>query len=173
MSPVEVAKVLAVIAAAYPGFEVDEIRHKTWVRMLGDLEYAVADIAVERHCKLSRFAPSIADIREQAVAALHPDRITGAESWGEFIAGIRRYGYNRQGEAFASFHPETRQVAGLIGWYDSCMAEELGVLRGQFLRMFDQLKERNNREAILTSDPRGEITDGRVLQLAASIGRQI
>lgn len=166
----EVAKLLAVVAAAYPGFEVDEIRHNVWSEGLSDLDYQLANLAVRRYIALERFAPTIADIRKQAVWIKGGDAFTGAEAWGEFIAGIRRFGWNRENEAIESFHPRTRRVARLIGWYDACMSENVDVLRGQFLRMYEQLEDRDIREEAASGLM---LPRGRVAELAAGIGRAL
>ena len=173
MSPAEVARILAVVAAAYPGFEVDDIKHSVWLGFLGDLDYQVVNEAVKRHVCTSRFPPSIAEIREHAAAVMNPEAITGAEAWGEFIAAIKRYGCNHEREALESLHPDTARVARLMGWYDSCMSENVDVLRGQFLRMFEQLRKRDEYVALLPRRQQGRLQDARVLELAASMGEVI
>lgn len=148
MKASETAKLLAVISAAYPNFQADESRAKVWAQMLADVDYRVADIAVWRHIATSKFPPSIAEIREQARIALQGPEYTATESWEEFIQGIRRFGQYREQEALDSFHPLTRRMAEAIGWWDACMSENVDVLRGQYLRMFEQLRQRDNLETV-------------------------
>jgi hypothetical protein len=149
MSPSETAKLLAVIAAAYPTFDVDELKVQVWADMIGDLDYRLANVALRRHIALSRFAPSIAEIREQAAAVAEPEGITGAEAWGELMEAIHRHGYYHEAEALASMSPETAQVATLIGWREINSTTEIDVLRGQFLRMYGQVRDRAKRDALL------------------------
>jgi len=148
MQASEVAKLVSVIAAAYPSFEVDKARVAVWVQMIGDLDYELAETAVRRHIALTKFPPTIAEIREQALEAARGPEPTGAESWMEFIHGIRRYSLYSELEAMESFCPTTRRVAQAIGWRDAYMSDNVDVLRGQYLRMFDQLRQRDNLEAI-------------------------
>lgn len=149
MAPSEVAKLLAVIAAAYPGFEVDDIRLRVWTQMLSDLDYSVANIAVNRHIATSRFAPTIAEIREQAVIASGLEELTAAEAWGELMHAVRLYGYYHELEGMASLSLETRRVVAQITWREINMCENLDVLRGQFLRMYQAVHDRVKRETQL------------------------
>lgn len=165
MQASEVAQLVAVIAAAYPSFEVDKARIAVWVQMIGDLDYELAETAVRRHIALSRFPPTIAEIREQALVASRGPEPSGAESWMEFINGIRKYSLYSGKEALESFCPTTRRVAEAIGWRDAYMSENVDVLRGQYLRMFEQLRQRDNLEAIagglrLPSASRSALTTG-------------
>jgi len=145
----EVAKLLAVIVAAYPSFDVDDARDRIWFEMLGDLDYQLACAAVRRHLAISRFAPTIAEIREQVAAIANPDRLTAAEAWGELMQAVRRHGYYRPAEGMASLSEATRRVAEMIGWREINMCEQVDVLRGQFLRMYEQVQGRMEREAVL------------------------
>ncbi len=81
----EAARLLTVIAAAYPNFEPDDDKVRIWAEMMADLEYETAATALQRHIATSRFAPTIAEIREQAVAAVTSSEITSAEAWGELM----------------------------------------------------------------------------------------
>src|SRR5690606_1695239 len=103
-----------------------------------------------RHIATSRFAPSIAEIREHAAAVANPGQLTGAEAWGELQQAVRRGYLHRPEEALESLSPATRRVAEMIGWRQIYMADATdGVMRGQFLRMFEQVQGRIAREAVL------------------------
>jgi hypothetical protein len=181
VSPAETARLLAVVAAAYPSFEVDEIRHRVWTETLGDLDYELASLAVRRHIASSKWPPAVAEIREHAFALSSPDHLSGAEAWGELMGAVRRFGYYAEVEGLASLSPETRQVAELIGWRDINLCEEVDVLRGQFLRMYQQVEQRAQREAFLPAGLRsGALESGEshevghlaaVRQLASGIGK--
>lgn len=156
MQPAEIAKLLTVIAANYPGFAVDEIKHGLWSDMLADIDYPTANMAVKRHIATSRFAPTIADIREQAMIASGQEEITAAEAWGELMQAVRLHGYYHERDGLASLSPETRRVAEQITWREINLSENLDVLRGQFLRMYQAVHERARREAQLPEPWRTE-----------------
>jgi hypothetical protein len=44
-----------------------------------------------------------------------------------------------------------------IGWREICLSEEPGVVRGQFLKMYEQLQERERKEALLPESLKNEI----------------
>jgi hypothetical protein len=145
----EIAKILTTIAVVFPGFEPTEARVQVYHRLLGDLEYGVVDRAVGRILSLSRFAPSIAEIREQALAVEQPDASTAAEAWGRAWDAVRRYGNYHQVEAYMAMGIDAAYIVRLIGWEAFCMETEFGVLRGQFMNMYGQVAKREAREALL------------------------
>lgn len=161
MSPTETAKILAVLAAAYPRFEVNQTTHAVWSDMLGDLAYADVNLAVRRHVSTSTWPPSIAEIRKATV----PEGLSAAEAWGLLIGAIRRYGYYREDEAMDVLPAEVAHVARLVGWRDLNMSTEPDVIRGQFLRMFGQVSERERREALLPAQLRQGLERGGGLRL--------
>ena len=154
MTKAEIAKILAVLAASYPKFEVDDLKVQVWHEMLGDLDYATANMAVKKLILESTFAPAIAEVRKAAKEILNPDGMTAAEGWGEVERAIRLYGYYRETEALESMSPSVAKVVKYIGWQNICLNEEPGVVRGQFLKMYAQVAEREQKELLLPADLR-------------------
>ena len=154
MTKAEVAKILTVLAAAYPKFEVDDLKVRVWHEMLGDLDYATANMAVKKLILENTFPPSIAEVRKAAMEILNPEVMTAAEAWGEVERAIRIYGYYRETEALESMSPSVAKVVEYIGWQNICLNEEPGVIRGQFLKMYQQVRERDRREMLLPADLR-------------------
>jgi len=157
MTKGEVAKLLAVLAASYPKFEVDDLKVQVWHEMLGDLDYATANMAVKKLILENTFPPSIAEVRIAAAEIMNPDVMTAAEAWGEVERAVRTYGSYQETEALASLPPRVAKVVRLIGWREICLNEEPGVVRGQFLKMYQQVQERDRREMLLPADLRQEI----------------
>ena len=149
MTKGEVAKLLAVLAASYPRFEVDDLKVQVWHEMLGDLDYSLASLAIKRLILESTFPPSIAEVRKAAVEIQTPEQTTGAQAWGEVIRAIRNYGVYREEEALASMSPRTAYVVKCMGWREICMGEESGVIRGQFLKMYQQVAGRTKKQLYL------------------------
>lgn len=169
MSPAEVAKLLAVLAVAYPGFEVDEAKHRLWCEMLADLDYELASEAVRRHIAASRWAPTIAEIREEASRVACPDALTAGEAWGRLMEAVREYGYYREREAMLSLPVPVRYVAQQIGWRHINLSTETDTLRAHFMRMFEQVQARERREALLPPALRTEaLAEERRTQLEAA-----
>jgi hypothetical protein len=147
----EVAKLLAVLAAAYPRFEVNELTERIWFEMLQDIPYQVAQVAIKKLILESPYPPAIADVRKQAMEIITPpeEKLDAAQAWGEVERAIRFYGYYREAEALASMSPRTAKVTKWMGWQEICMSEEPSVIRGQFLKMYQQIQTRDKEETLL------------------------
>ena len=157
MTKIETAKLLAVLAAAFPRFEVDDLKVQVWHEMLGDLDYSLASLAIKKLILENTFAPAIAEVRKAVMEILNPDGMTAAEGWGEVERAIRLYGYCRETEALESMSPRVAKVVKYIGWQNICLNEEPGVVRGQFLKMYAQVAEREQKELLLPAGLRNEI----------------
>lgn len=157
MTKGEIAKLLAVLAAAYPKFEVDDVKVQVWYEMLGDLDYDVANIAIKKIIMLNTFPPAIAEVRRATAELMNPDRVTKPEAWGEVIRAVKKYGHYRAKEAIASMSPATAQVVRCIGWSEICLTEEPGVIRAHFLKMYDQIAAREQEKQLLSPTMQTEI----------------
>jgi hypothetical protein len=157
MTKGEVAKLLVVLAASYPKFEVDDLKVQVWHEMLGDLSYDVANIAIKKIIMLNTFPPAIAEVRKAAIEISSPMGLTAAEAWGEVIRAIRDYGYYREKEAMASMSPITAQVVRYLGWREICLSEEPEILRAHFLKMYDQVAAREQEKQLLSPTMQTEI----------------
>lgn len=161
MTQNETARILAVIAAANPRFQVDEkgMTLKVWHELLGDLDYNIVQLAVKKLILEMPYPPAIADVRKRAVEVMTPpeDRIDASEAWGEVMQAIRLYGYYREAEALKSMSPKAAKVVRWMGWREICLSEEPGVVRGQFLKMYQQVAEREQKERLLPYEIRDDI----------------
>lgn len=157
MTKGEVAKLLVVLAASYPRFEVDDVKVQVWYEMLGDLDYAVASMVVKKIIMQNTFPPAIAEVRKAVTELMNPEQVTSSEAWGEVTRAIRNYGYYREEEALASMSPITAQLVRYMGWREICMSEDIGVIRGQFLRMYEQIATREQEKHLLPSEMQVEI----------------
>ena len=157
MTKGEVAKLLVVLAASYPKFEVDDLKVQVWYEMLGDLDYDVANIAIKKIIMLNTFPPAIAEVRKAAIEISSPRGLTAAEAWGEVVKAVRNYGYYREKEAMASMSPITAQVVRYLGWREICLSEEPEILRAHFLKMYDQVAAREQKKQLLSPTMQTEI----------------
>jgi len=157
----ETSRILSIIAAAYPRFQVDKagLTLQVWHEMLGDLDYRIVQMAVQKLILENPFPPAIADVRKQAAEITTPkgEQLDPAEAWGEVEKAIRHYGSYREEEALASMSPAVAKVAKYMGWREICLSEEPGVVRGQFLKMFSQVQEREKKEALLPEKLKNDI----------------
>jgi hypothetical protein len=161
MKPSETARILAVISTAYPEkFKVDDLKVQLWHNLLKDIPYEVANIAIQKHILESPFVPTIADIRKAATDIVTPEeqKIDAATAWGEVTKAISSYGIYRPDEAMASMSPATAKVVKFISWQEICLSENQGVVRGQFMKMFDSVTQRESKDKLLPSAMKNQIT---------------
>ena len=157
MTRTETIKLFTVFTAAYPRFDTfrnaDALKPviELWTEMLTDVPYPVVEAAAKKLILESPYPPTISDVRKQVVdITTEPtDRIDGATAWGEVSKAIREYGWYNPDEAMQSMSPRAARVARMIGWKEICTCEQPGVIRGQFIKMFDAYSGREKQDALL------------------------
>lgn len=157
MVKAELCKILAIIAACFNNFTVDDIKENVWMEMFGDVPYQIAQTAVKKYILTGVYPPTVADIRKIISELTNPDIKDGAEAWGEVIKAIRGYGYYREEEAMESMSPLTAKVVKYMGFREVCMCEEVGVVRGQFLKMYEQVSKREKENNMLPESLQNQI----------------
>lgn len=153
----ETKKLFAILMVSYPKFYPAEEKEKLrmtielWAEMLGDVSFEIVQIAVKKLILESPYPPAISDVRKQiADITSNPDsKIDPSTAWGEVTKAIRIYGYPRPQEALESMSPITRKVVESMGWQEICQAEQAGVVRGQFLKMYEAYSAREKQDALL------------------------
>ena len=148
MTKKEMAVILKILTDTFKDFEANDSKFAIWYELLGDLDFKIVKIAVEKLIIQSPYVPAISDIRKAVVEIMHPS-IDATEAYGEVRRAIKEYGYDYAPEAFGSMSPLTRKVCEYIGWQNICLSEEPSVIRGQFLKMYEQLREREQKEMLL------------------------
>lgn len=163
MTPVETAKVLTALHAAFPRqlpatAEMTEATIKIWHDMAGHLAYDVAAAAARRTIATVKFMPSIAEFLEAAAAIQFPARLTAAEAWELVVRALRDWRPLPRAtwvgdelvlqDCSNPTVPPTvaRTVQAMGGWRALSAGDEPGVDRAQFLRLYDGLAERERIE---------------------------
>lgn len=82
-----------------------------WYDMLKDMDYQSAYIGLKNHVATSKFAPTIADIRNGAVIS-QPQELNEMEAWSLVSKAIRNSGYNSV-EEFTKLPPLIQKAVGL------------------------------------------------------------
>lgn len=162
MKKTDVIKILTMLSSAYPNMkEITEITVDIWYDCLKDIDVKVAIPAIKKHILESPFSPSVADVRKQIAEVTTPeeDRIDGSKAWGEVISAIRGYGYYRKEEALENMSPTTAKVVKYMGWQEICHSEKPDVVRGQFLKMYNTVAEREKQDRLLPGDFKKEINE--------------
>lgn len=164
MTKEEVVKLFVAISAMFPRDEkfakADQMMVDMWQKMLADIKYEHAQMAVEAAVATSPFPPSIAEIRDYATRITAPKRLSADEAWGIASECIRKYGLqtrriapetevvtvvrfgdpvsiNPSGREYeAKFHcpPEVWKMLKHMGYADIVKSDNPDVVRGQFLK---------------------------------------
>lgn len=82
-----------------------------WYDMLKDMDYQLAYIGLRNHVATSKFAPTIADIRNGTVIS-QPQELNEMEAWSLVSKAIRDSGYNST-EEFAKLPSLVQKAVGL------------------------------------------------------------
>src|SRR5690554_307656 len=117
MEKSEVVLIHTALSIAYPKLaEPDEATVDMWHKALADVDYKVAEVAVQKLILENVFPPSIAEVRAAIVEIMSPAIPTPAEAWGEVEKAMRLYGYYRAKEALDSMSNITKQTVKCMGW---------------------------------------------------------
>lgn len=135
-------EVLAILGAAYPGFELTEFTVGVYIRTLEDLSQEELTQAAYYHIMNNKWFPTIAEIRQAVIEIrrLSGDFVTAVEAWGKVQEEIQR--------VHASGTPEldavTTRVVNGLGWRNMCMSnEDDSILRAHFIKAYDQIMDRH------------------------------
>ena len=112
----------------------------TYRRMLSDLDYAVANAAVERLMATCKFMPSVAEIRDTALSLATGEQVAGGEAWGALLKAISEQGaYRVPGTDFVFRDPVTAKAVSCLGWQNLCLSDCQPAERARFIELYDKL----------------------------------
>jgi hypothetical protein len=154
MTQAESAKLVAVLMAAFPSNRATSATSQIYERMLADLDYPEANAAVERLLATSRFMPTVAEIRETALAITVGEQKPGGEAWGSVLKAISEQGYMRTpGVDFHFTDPTTARCVAIMRWDKLCSSESEVADRARFTEMYDKLAVQDRRRQLSESLP--------------------
>ena len=134
---------LALFARAFPAKEIDI--ELCWI-MLKDIPDEAFLRSVKRimasHEEIYQSTNLVALIRKNAKEDTIP--MVG-DAWAEVLREIGRTG-SRGTPEFS--HPAIARAVAGVGWRNLCLSELISVERAHFYRIYDQVKERTEREEI-------------------------
>lgn len=150
--------IVAALKSNYRTFGIEnKAQFDFWYEMLKDLDYQLLQTAVKKLVSESSYPPTIADIRKAASNVEAPEVMDAATAWGEVMNAIRNYGVYRPEEAVESMAPLTRKVVQAMNYQEICMSKKLGVDRGQFIRLYNQICERERTDRVLSLELKNNI----------------
>lgn len=160
MTNKEISKLMALATANFPNMQEKDMGPTLvlWREMLADMPYEVAEAALLKVLATTKFWPTMAEIREAALTITGQQGLTPAEAWALVEQANERYGYYRAAEGMRSLPPLVQTVVRALGGFQEiCSSEEPAVVRGQFLKMYEQYAAREREMAVLPANVRGLI----------------
>lgn len=140
----------------YPkeGLLPNEQAMELWYKQLQDIDYKVAEAALNKWVATNKWSPTIADIREQAAAISAGDIPDWGDGWEQVLRAIRHYGSYEPQKALDSMDELTRKCVERLGFRNICMSENISADRANFRMMYETLAERQKKEMQLPAATR-------------------
>ena len=134
-----------------PSFIPDADAFNVWYTLLQDIDYKIAQAAIQKYMMTNKFPPTIADIREQATNICAGEQTLWSDGWEEVIMAIRRYGSYNEEKALENMSDITRQCVKRLGYQELCRSESFEVDRANFRMIYEQIANREHEKAKLPS----------------------
>lgn len=168
MKPSQAAEIVTILIATYPWVSTAAETSVAYERGLVDLEYDIANAALERVIATHQYAnrlPTVAEIREAALALMAGEVRTGLEAWGDVPRLMRRgFSSHRPPQAADVADPIVFACLQDIGWRALCMADEDDPSpRARFIDAYDARAAMARRDTLTRTLPAVR----RVLELRA------
>lgn len=162
----QIVELLIAAATMFPNSEVSYENYRAYAPMLCDYSISVLMVSINQCAAESEFFPSIAKIREKALALTTETEMTGLEAWAIVIEAAQRYGIYRPRAPFDN--PLIEQAIRFFGgWHQVCYSENVVADRAHFAKLWDDLVRRKIQDARLLPSARlikesviKELTDG-------------
>ena len=140
--------VVKVLKSTYtgPNFLPDADAVKAWYYMLKDINFEVLKAATYKYAMTNKFPPTVADLREMALAVTNGDIPLWSDGWEQVQIAIRKYGSYNPTAALDMMDPITAATVRRLGWRDLCMSENPVADRANFRLIYEQLAERKHKE---------------------------
>ena len=151
MSPQQALELADGLFAHYPSVRPTELMRAAYASALEAMDREVAQAAIIRLTRTSKWCPSVAELCAAVVANVRGERRSGEEAYAELMAAVRRYGrsYGEGAPQFAD--PLIERCIGVWGsWNDLCNSPENDPSgRMRFVQLYDQLAARGDRDLVL------------------------
>ncbi len=149
MNQAEAKKLVAVLLGAFPQSRISQMTPEIYERMLADLDYPAANAAVERLLATAKFMPTIAEIRETALAIAVGEQKPGGSAWGGVLKAISAEGvYRVPGKDFVFSDPVTARCVAALGWENLCNSENQAADRARFIELYERLAVHERRKQL-------------------------
>lgn len=158
MTKADAARLVGIIVTAYPNFDkfrdasAIEATVNLWAAMFAEDSAAVVGLAVKKHISVSKWPPSVADLREIITEMQHPELIPPDEAWGA-VSDLLSSAGSHVSDPYACLPALVARAAEIIGWHnlyemsrgrygDSKPGMDRTVFMQQYTAMYEREKAR-------------------------------
>lgn len=164
MTKLEFLPIMAYIGAGI-GKRLEEASMDVYYDLLGDLPKDVLQTAAKRVCLEHKWAtfPSVAELREAAAETIRGEKksLSAAEAWELAWNATKKIDLEIEGSfdrACANVPPLVIEAMRSFGLAALIYGEEpVGVVRGQFMKIFEQISARDHRLTLLPQSVKASI----------------
>ena len=148
MNKQEFSKFAAALKSIYPkeGLLPDKMSAELWYKLLGDLDYTLAEAVLIKWTSEHKWPPTIAEIREMAAEITYGSIPDWSESWDMAMKAIHRYGSWDADAAFREMDDLTAETVRRLGYVNLCLSENLSVDRASYRQIYNTLAERKKTD---------------------------
>lgn len=151
--------------------DADSIR--IWYQLLGDIQYEVLSVAIQKYIVTNVFPPTIADLRGISAEVVQGKVPDWSDGWEQVLRAVRYHGAYGEVEALESMDSITRQAVKRLGYKDICMSENIAVDRANFRMVYEQIANReieDSRLPIAVKTKIGQLIQNTAKQLEGKVG---
>ncbi len=120
---------------------------KIWYSLLNDIDYQTANTAIMKLISVSKFPPSIAEIREAAASVSTEPLPDWGEAWEKVNKLIGNLGMYREEEALAQLDDIAAQTVRRLGFRNLCISEDTQKDRANFRDIYNVIAQRHTEAA--------------------------
>lgn len=129
--------------AAYPNSQVADATIKVYLAMLREIDIQVLTAAIQQCMAESKFLPSVAEIRDKAIALITPIAPEPLEAWGIVVREIKRTGFYAKPQFE---NPIIAAAVEALDWQALCTSENQIADRAHFSKVYEALVKRAEQE---------------------------
>ena len=161
MNKTETIQIITLLAGNYDSIANKDKTQKqlmvaTWQECLKDLDFQIVLRAVKKTIINSPYPPTIHEVRKNAIEMTNPTtQRTAIEAWNEAL-NMMSGGLYMTEEQFNHYSPEVRKFFGSVNQVRQLAMLDSdtinSVTKGQFLKQYDVLVQREREEKLLPAD---------------------
>ena len=147
MTREEFAKLAMALRSYYPNQNLLPTKQaaELWYRQLQDISYNVAVLALNKWVAVNKWAPTIADLREQTADCLGEEIPDWSEAWADVMRIISYYGsWNVEGGK-ARLSGIALETVNRMGYMRLCCSENIVADRANFRDIYENLAKREKQ----------------------------